>query len=295
MKLVLCICTRNRHDHLERTLRSISVAEDRPEQTIISDDSDDDSRELTEQVVQAFPWAKYTIGPRCGLPRNRNNAIGHAMNEKADYIQMIDDDVEVPPAFFVIAREEAVRNGDTRITTGWEWTRRGEDWVKLVPSNCDFWGNRLTGKRNINPTGRLRSIHMNCVVFPRSVFDRIQFDGRLRFGYSEYDIGRNAVAHGYEIVVTERLWLWHHQQFGHKPQHAQSRGYLYATMKDHLVHRRRVMAFVLFTMLGPPKLILHTFRVRGLRAAMECLLAAGGSLKDLCGHLFVKRMDVPDR
>jgi GT2 family glycosyltransferase len=190
----VCICTRNRPDDLERALRSIERSTVAPYDVVVSDDSTD---ARTHDLVRArFPAVRFVEGPRRGLCANRNTA---AANAGGTHVLFIDDDARLGPAFVerALAALDAAppRERERTIVTGVE-LKNGEP---VFPSEQDFFGYQ---RRAYAPGMRLRTIVINCTLFPLDVVRTLRFDEHLVYGYDEVDFATRATAAGYTIVLA---------------------------------------------------------------------------------------------
>lgn len=146
-------------------------------------------------MINEFPSVCFVEGPRRGLGANRNNAISHATG---DYILFLDDDARLGSEFLNHALSEFERSGDPLMTivTGLE-DNRG---VLVYPHDQSFLGFQ---RAPYGAGAKLNTIVINSTLFPNSLFDKVQFDEQLVYGYDEVDIASRAVALGYRIVLCE--------------------------------------------------------------------------------------------
>jgi glycosyltransferase involved in cell wall biosynthesis len=188
----ICICTRNRTQELRRALDSIAGSTRRPGQIVVSDDGDDDA---TKSLAAKHDLEiTYTRGPRSGLGANRNHAVSVATG---DYLLFLDDDATLGETFLE-QTEGALRELDPEarartIVTGADI----ENGSVILPNNQGLLGFQ---SRPYRPGEALHTVVINAALFPRRIFDRLQFDTNLKYGFDEVDITTQAVALGYEIV-----------------------------------------------------------------------------------------------
>ena len=188
----VCICARNRPSELHRALKSVSRSSLTPEQIVVSDDSDDDR---VASVVAAYPAPiTYTRGPRRGLAANRNHAVSCARGETLIFL---DDDAALGKDFLkevasCLGRVPPQRRART-IVTGVE-IKSGRT---IMPNRQGILGFQ---SRPYGQGEALQTVVINATLFPRTLFDSVRFDPRLRYGYDEVDISTQAVARGFEIV-----------------------------------------------------------------------------------------------
>lgn len=257
----LCICTADRPESLRRALDSVARAGSSPAGVLVSDDSADPGP--AREVVSAHPGARHVRGPRAGVGANRNWCTRQVSTPALTFL---DDDAEVPPEHFDVISEVRARHPDAvvsgRIVNHYADGRA----VGQSPGAADFLGfaTRPWGG------GHGNMVEMNATVFPRSLFETAAFDPRLRYGYEELDISRQAAAAGYEVRFEPRLWVDHHPSGRHDDYHAfVDAARLYTTVRHYAVRQRRWDLAAAYTVLAP----LHHLAA-GARGA-----TAGGSLR----------------
>ncbi len=85
------ICTRDRPEALERCLRSIDEARDRPQELVVVDNGQSPA---THEVVARFPMVRCVREPQPGLSAARNAGLSATSGE---VVAFVDDDAEVHP------------------------------------------------------------------------------------------------------------------------------------------------------------------------------------------------------
>lgn len=99
------ICTHNRAELLSNALRSVceqSIGADQYEVIVVDNNSSDQTREVTESFVKAYPNVRYCLETQVGLSHARNRGWQEAQGE---YVAYTDDDCEVPPEWLAVAQE----------------------------------------------------------------------------------------------------------------------------------------------------------------------------------------------
>lgn len=185
----VCICTRNRPDSLRKTLGSIRSSLCAPHQVVVADDSTD--ARTADLIRDEYPEVAYLTGPRRGLGANRNAAAAAATGGT---ILFLDDDCLLGPRFLLHALAALERLPDpNRAIVGGHEMKNG---TLVISADQCFLGfqNRAYG-----PSDSIQTVVINAALFPRSMFDRVQFDERIVYGYDEVDLTSRAVAMGYEI------------------------------------------------------------------------------------------------
>lgn len=90
--LSVVVCTRDRHEALERCLRSIETLHVPPLETIVVDN--DPADDATREVVRRFDFCTYVPEPTRGLSNARNTGIERSRGE---IVAFTDDDTTVHP------------------------------------------------------------------------------------------------------------------------------------------------------------------------------------------------------
>jgi glycosyltransferase involved in cell wall biosynthesis len=192
LSVSICICTRNRTRELSRALDSIAGSTRAPGQIVVSDDGSDGETESL--AAEHRLEITYTRGPRSGLGANRNHAVSVATE---DYLLFLDDDATLGETFLEqTGRALGELSPQTRaktIVTGADIEEGGV----VLPNNQGLLGFQ---SRPYRPGEALHTVVINAALFPRQVFDHLQFDTNLKYGFDEVDITTQAVALGYEIV-----------------------------------------------------------------------------------------------
>jgi GT2 family glycosyltransferase len=224
LRVSVCVCTRNRVEELLTCLRSTARSTIPVAQVVVSDDGDSDLADLlaAEEIA-----VTYTRGPRAGLGANRNNAIAAATGS---HLLFLDDDAELGEDFLatVAARlaelppDPAART----IVTGAE-INRGRT---VEPNGLDIWGFQT---RPYRPGQSLRTVVINATLFPRAVFERIQFDPSLAYGFEEVDFATRARAEGFEILPCFEATNLHHPSAAGRGEYSSlaTASRLYVTLK----------------------------------------------------------------
>jgi len=174
-----------------------------PKQIVVSDDSDDDT---VASLVADHPLSiTYTRGPRSGLGANRNHAISLTTGE---HLLFLDDDAalgkdflrEVDSCLVSMPAERRVK----AIVTGVE-IKSG---CTILPNKQGFLGFQSRPYRRREP---LQTVVINAALFPRRLFDDVQFDPQLIYGSDEVDITTQAVSLGFEIAPCFTAANYHYQ------------------------------------------------------------------------------------
>jgi GT2 family glycosyltransferase/SAM-dependent methyltransferase len=112
LSVTVVVCTRARPEALERCLRSIAEATDRPDEVLVVDNGPDAGS--ARDVLTHFPAFRYVREPRPGLSVARNAALREAT---CDLLAFVDDDVVVHPGWLTALRR-AFDDSDVMGATG---------------------------------------------------------------------------------------------------------------------------------------------------------------------------------
>jgi len=99
------ICTHNRADLLADVLETIckqSLTAPGYEIIVVDNDSEDDTRRVTEAVSHRYSNVRYILEPRCGLSHARNRGLREANGQ---YVAFMDDDCKAPTHWLAVAKE----------------------------------------------------------------------------------------------------------------------------------------------------------------------------------------------
>jgi glycosyltransferase involved in cell wall biosynthesis len=256
--LSVCICTRNRPNDLRLALESIRHSADPVHEVIVSDDSTTDE---TERLLQEYPEVVYVRGPRVGLGANRNSALRPA---SGSHVLFIDDDVILSRSFVHTVRralegfEPAQR--ERVIVTGPE-NNRGR---LVYPNNTSFLGfQRVPYQQGES----LRTIVINCTVFPRSLFERVTFDEQLVYGYDEVDVAGRAVQRGYRIVLCDQAVNEHYPSAVNRDYYNDYReaSRLYVTLKRYALTEKKRLKAISFMLVSTAHTLASAWKRDGIR------------------------------
>jgi glycosyltransferase involved in cell wall biosynthesis len=251
----------NRPDELNCCLESVFQSIEKPDEVIVSDDSPDG--QPTQAVAAKYPGVIYQHGPRRGLGPNRNACIRRATGS---HIIFIDDDVRVSPEFFAVARG-AIASADAKtMITGYEMNYTKEEPEKVTPHNADFWGLQRVPIHN-----EYRAIVINATIFPRSLFEQVLFDERLRYGSEEIDVAQHGIALGYRIVYQDCLYVHHYPSPVNREQYKRfiHASRMYVTTKAYWQYEHALLKTLAFILLAPLQLAGSAVRRGNLKAVWE--------------------------
>ena len=264
--LAVCICTRNRPESLRVTLSAVLASTLRPDQIVVSDDSDAGSLDRNRSICMAVPGMVYCTGPRQGLAANRNNCITH-LADPIRFVSFIDDDLCVRPNFFREAQAAILSHPEHTIVTGQE-VRFG---FLIEPHNPSFWG-----YQNV-PASNSRDHHtivINTTLFPRTLFKSVRFDNHLRYGSDEIDISGQAEYSGFVIMFVPSLINDHYPSPINREEYSihQEVSRLYTTYKRYRWLQARPGKAALYALLSPMHLFFGVIKRRDFRRIPHTLM-----------------------
>jgi GT2 family glycosyltransferase len=260
-QVTVCVCTRNRPIPLERCLRSLTQGDPRIAEVIVSDDSTDTT---TQEMVRArFPAVRYLEGPRRGLGANRNHAVRQA---SFPFLMFLDDDMTLGLGFLdaIERRHDSTPIPSQTIVTG--AVREGE--YLMPPGEQRFLGfmDRVTGRKI-----GLTTVAFPATVFPRALFEAVNFDERLIYGYEDVDLVVRARKHGYEVVLCEDAINDHERSPINRDIYRRhiDAARLYVTFKRYAFTEGRPLKALAFALVAPVHLTAARIKRAGIRGAWE--------------------------
>jgi GT2 family glycosyltransferase len=200
MRLAACITTRNRTQGLDACLRALSDSNIKPYTAVVSDDSPEyEVQQKNREVVERYPGTIYLTGPRSGVCANRNHAVNAIPESKTDLIAFIDDDICVEPDFIGRAIDRYTQMPpDQRNCTILSGVSGNEEGYETVPTKLSFQG-------YFCPTDTPQAVSIHAAVFPRSFFEKEQWDENIFFGYEDAELCLRALKRGYQILHCPEL------------------------------------------------------------------------------------------
>jgi len=266
----LCICTVNRPAELARALTSVTSGPATPAEIIVSDDSKDPG--VTREVVTEFPGVRYERGPRQGVGANRNFCTRVSTQRSVTFM----DDDAVAPSTHLATIEDIIGRRPRAVVSGRIVNHFTDGTTEAQsPGSADFLGfaTRPWG------AGHGNMIEMNATVFPTELFERASFDTKLRYGYEEIDISRQAVDLGYVVAFDPRLWVDHYPSGRSDDHHAfVDAARLYATFHHYRSRERRLDKAAAYAAVAPVHHLLAAAksppRGRALKSAASDVVAA---------------------
>lgn len=203
MRLAACITTRNRPNKLESCLSALWNSTVKPYLVIVSDDSLDPAMQETNlQIVRRYPNTVYLTGPRNGVCGNRNNAVNAVTD--AEFVAFVDDDIYVSANFVELAldcyAQLSEKERDRTIFTG---VSEAEEGRKMLPGKLTFRG--YFHPETLSP----ETVVIHATTFPRTFFEKEQWDENIFFGYEDAELSLRALKRNYKILSVPELRVTH--------------------------------------------------------------------------------------
>lgn len=268
--LSVCICTRDRPAELAECLRSIARSTVPVAQVIVSDDGIPDGPAV---AIAEELGADYVRGPRRGLCANRNRALSLVTGT---HVLFLDDDALLAPQFAASIRaridgDRAADAADRLIVSGREVRPGGH-----VTEACEqsFLGFQQLGYRDGDER---KTVVINATVFPASLFEELEFDDRIVYGYDEVDLTTRAVAAGWRITSLPEAINEHNHSERSRAGYSevQDATRLYVTFKRYRRTDRRPLRAVTYSLVAP----LHLFAASLKRAGVRGIPPAARSVR----------------
>lgn len=274
--VTVCIPTRGRPRELARTLASLETSTSSIAQVVVSDDwHDDETRAVCRDAARDVD---YLLGPKRGLGANRNRLIAASRGE---IVLFLDDDCLLLPNFLEAAiahlHSAERRHGVGRVIVSGRELNRGNLLSAADQTFLGFQAKRYAGEEG------LRSICVNASIFPQCVFDEIQFDPQLVYGYEEVDFASRAAAAGWVIVQCPEAINDHRPSSRGRSDHDRyvEASRLHVTLRRYAMTERAPLRALAFAIVAPIHLVAADVKrlgLPGLRRSVATLVLAATML-----------------
>lgn len=199
----VCVTTMNRTETLAACLDTIARCVPPAACIVVSDDSPDPAmRAANAAVVAQHPDVVWLEGPRRGVCANRNNAVRHCLAHapQCEYVSFVDDDVQIAPDFFAVARAHLAalppeRRHKVMLTGG---SSSGEEHPACHPLKLSFAG-------YFTAADEPQCVNIHAAVFPLALFERNGWDENIFFGIEDAELSLRALKNGYSIDLLPAL------------------------------------------------------------------------------------------
>lgn len=198
VKLGVCVITRNDPDGLAETLRPLVEAVP-SSSVLVSDDSDPLAGSLTAKVCADFS-VRWIPGPRLGPVGNRWEGGSELYKLGFTHVLFLDDDITVGSDVinalitYAIAHPRAVCCPLTY-----------EGGQAILPTEMNWKGVRQRKAPIIGGAG----LTDQCMLWPRSAFESVEWDPSFFYGYGEAWLGVQLKSQGFAIHVLPQLGVVH--------------------------------------------------------------------------------------
>jgi len=265
--VTLAILTRNRPDCLETALQAAMGGIDRPDDVLVSDDSDDSFRTGNRQLVARFQGVRYTEGPRRGLGANENHIVANVSAE-TDWVAFIGDDARLSETYVQQLRRLLGHHGpQRRIPTGVE-IRNG---VLVRPNRLDFLGFQSRPYSNYTPGSCVETVVVQATAFPHEVLRQVSWLEVSPYGYDEVDMAKKACRLGWSFVFEPSLCVYHDQSATGRERYPTSAqiARLYFRLRSYSVYGFRPAKLATYMVVAPLHLVAAHIRHRNWRQLVQ--------------------------
>ncbi|MBY0461083.1 MAG: glycosyltransferase [Gemmataceae bacterium] len=201
--LSVALVTRNRPDSLRRTLASLRAQSARPDEVVISDDSDDAQSPATAGLAAEF-GCRYVRGPRRGLYANRNRAASACLGT---HVRTMDDDHEFPPGHLARCREAVAADPGAVWVIGEFYPADRQTGPPPCPGQLTPRGYSATPP----DPDRCWAISCGASIYPRTVFERAGGNAEFfKFGPMYLELGSRLHWLGHRIRFLPTTHVVHH-------------------------------------------------------------------------------------
>ena len=206
----IAICTRDRADHLEKTLASLSAVRVPPhldvELLVVDNNSTDHTTEVVQRQEVPFSEKRLLSEPRVGVAHARNTAVENAAG---DIILFTDDDLRFPENW-IAGMTTPIVEGDADAVAGGVRIAPHLERPWMEPWHRAF----LASSQRLEDDPVTNMIGAN-MAFGRYVLDEIpKFDPRLgpgQLGTSEESLfARRLYREGFRIAPAFNVEIEHH-------------------------------------------------------------------------------------
>jgi GT2 family glycosyltransferase len=258
--VTLAILTRNRPDYLQTALQAATGGDDRPDDVLVSDDSEDSVRVRNRHLVAQHHRVRYTEGPRRGIGANRNHVVANLAPE-TDWVAFIDDDGRPSTDYILRLRQLLKHHGpERRIPTGVE-LRNG---VLVRPNRLDFLGFQSRPYSNYAPGSPVETVVIQATAFPYEVLRQVSWLEVSPYGYDEVDMAKKACRLGWSFVFEPSLCVYHDQSPIGRDRYPTSAqlARLYFRLRSYSVYGFRPAMLAAYMVIAPLHLVAAHIRRR---------------------------------
>ena len=209
--MTIIICTLDRHESLERALRSCldqTLAADAELEIVIVDNSADaNARDLIAGYGDSPSPVRYVHEPRTNISHARNAGVAAASGR---FIAFMDDDMAAPPTWLADAIACMEQNAaDILIGKVVPEFEQGNGWVQTLAAPAEWFGRELPVDEGAVLGNLKRTGTGNCVLRrARVITSATPFDPAFgMIGGEDTDFLQRAQKAGARIVFSHRAWM----------------------------------------------------------------------------------------
>jgi GT2 family glycosyltransferase len=265
--ITLALLTRNRPEHLRRALDAALSGRERPDDIVVSDDSDDALREETEELVRGYGSVRYVRGPRRGLGANENHLVANLAPE-TDWVVFNGDDTRLADDFIAeLRRSIRLHAPSRRIPSGVE-VRNG---TLVRPNRLSFLGFQSRPYESYEPGRDLETVVVQATAFPHDALRTVSWLEVSPYGYDEVDMAHKLRRLGWRFVFEPSICLAHDQADEGRdtyPRPTQIARF-YFRLRSFSVYSRRPFHLVAYVLVAPAHLFAAHVKRRQWSAAKE--------------------------
>ena len=182
---------------------------------IIDNGSTDDSLEYIENIKVQHPNVELLLNKKnLGFAEGNNRGIRFALQNGADYIALLNQDIKVEPDWLKnlieIAEQETHLGILSPMQYNYEGTALDKNFWVLINENKDLKKHRNQGK--LHMMYELPRVIGAAMVIKRTVCEKVGLFDPMYFCYhEETDLCRRARYHGFKIgiVTNSKVYHWH--------------------------------------------------------------------------------------
>lgn len=166
-----------------------------------------------------------------GFSEGNNIGMRHALNNRNDYVLLLNNDTVVDPEFLTELVRVAQQDNEVGLAAGKVYYYASPNKLQTVGGQINWWLGRLTNYGDQEDMGQFDQIakrdfvYATAVLIKRKVMERISLlDASLFFGIEEYDYCTRAVQAGFKVVYVPYSKVWHKAGASRKklPEHPET-------------------------------------------------------------------------
>lgn len=239
LKMVSVVLSYNHPKRLLACLRSLREQDYPNHEVVVVDNAS--TEDPTAQVQGLYPEAHVIRMPRNeGFTGGMNRGMVWALEQKADLVFCLNDDVTFHPGCLVELEKAAVKRPLSGILCPWIYDPGSPPRIYSAGVQVDPWGRTTHLLSNQAPPRNLPQPY-ECVaatgcalmITRALLYETGGFDGRFFMYYEETDLCRRALEAGFQVWTVPQASVVHHTL----PQNQEERGYIiYLMWRNRLLY-----------------------------------------------------------